>query len=267
MVAVRRTTTRWRRWFAKSRSHTRTCPPLKGPGTTLAFECVSGPESRATGLITSTCRSCWPAKSMCGIPRCSSFTSPLRTAGCDWLAPTTWCSRTPGTRRTQAPELMGQKFQQFEAPNVRAAAVLYAPLWDWKENPRHIRQRHSRLSARVLRSTPSPARARRRLTFVDFIGESWGTHRSTKQGGHALVTGVTLVMAATAALIATAWASPATPGRVGDCGGPSFRPRRLHCKGGKGRWASATAGAARRSASTATDDPVRRAGYGKAFED
>ena len=66
---------------------------------------------------------------------------PLRAgwqwAGVHWSAPTTWCSQTPGTRRTSsAPELMGQKFQQFEAPNRFGLPRFYTlHVWAWKENP------------------------------------------------------------------------------------------------------------------------------------
>ena len=87
-------------------------------GYALAFGCVSGPDSGAMGLH------------YVNMPLV--LDGEIRLTGADYLVfADAW-----DKKHSSSPELFGQKFQQFEAPNRFGLPRFYTlHVWAWKDNP------------------------------------------------------------------------------------------------------------------------------------
>ena len=109
----------------------------EGEGYALKFGCVSGPDSGAMGLhyvnggllnsgvIDATHPQIVIYEPMLG--------GRLRLIGADYLVVAdSWDKQHPG----EPPQLMGQLFHLFEAPNRFGLPAIYTlHVWAWKENP------------------------------------------------------------------------------------------------------------------------------------
>ena len=105
-------------------------------GYGLAFGCVSGPDAGAMGLHYVNMPLVLDGEIDASVPR-SFSTSRWATGRCVWSAPTTSVFADAWDKtHSSAPELMGQKFQQFEAPNRFGLPRFYTlHVWAWKDNP------------------------------------------------------------------------------------------------------------------------------------
>lgn len=108
----------------------------EGAGYALTFGCVSGPDSGAMGLhyvnlplVTDGQIDATRPEIVIYEPTPNGGT---RLVGADYLVFADEWDKT----HTSAPELMGQKFQQFEAPNRFGLPRFYTlHVWAWKTNP------------------------------------------------------------------------------------------------------------------------------------
>jgi len=105
-------------------------------GYALAFGCVSGPDQGAMGLHYVNMRYVLDGKIDAMYPEIVIYepigNGQLRLAGADYLVLADDWDKT----HASAPELMGQKFHQFEAPNRFGLPRFYTlHVWAWKENP------------------------------------------------------------------------------------------------------------------------------------
>ena len=105
-------------------------------GYALAFGCVSGPDSGAMGLHYVNMPLVLDGQIDAAHPEIILYepveNGGVRLVGADYLVfADAWDKTHPS-----APELMGQKFQQFEAPNRFGLPRFYTlHVWAWKENP------------------------------------------------------------------------------------------------------------------------------------
>jgi hypothetical protein len=105
-------------------------------GYALAFGCVSGPDSGAMGLHYVNMPLLMDGQIDATHPEIILY-EPVenggpRLVGADYLVFADAWDKT----HSSAPELMGQKFQQFEAPNRFGLPRFYTlHVWAWKENP------------------------------------------------------------------------------------------------------------------------------------
>ena len=105
-------------------------------GYALAFGCVSGPDSGAMGLHYVNMPLVMDGQVDATRPEIILY-EPIenggtRLVGADYLVLADAWDKT----HSSAPELMGQKFQQFEAPNRFGLPRFYTlHVWAWKENP------------------------------------------------------------------------------------------------------------------------------------
>jgi hypothetical protein len=105
-------------------------------GYALAFGCVSGPDSGAMGLHYVNMPLVMDGQIDATHPEIILYepveSGGVRLAGADYLVLADAWDKT----HSSAPELMGQKFQQFEAPNRFGLPRFYTlHVWAWKENP------------------------------------------------------------------------------------------------------------------------------------
>ena len=105
-------------------------------GYALAFGCVSGPDSGAMGLHYVNMPLVMDGQIDAMHPEIILYepveSGGVRLVGADYLVLADAWDKTHST----APELMGQKFQQFEAPNRFGLPRFYTlHVWAWKENP------------------------------------------------------------------------------------------------------------------------------------
>jgi hypothetical protein len=105
-------------------------------GYALAFGCVSGPESGAMGLHYVNMPLVMDGQVDATRPEIILYepveNGGTRLVGADYLVLADAWDKT----HSSAPELMGQKFQQFEAPNRFGLPRFYTlHVWAWKENP------------------------------------------------------------------------------------------------------------------------------------
>jgi hypothetical protein len=108
----------------------------KAAGYALAFGCVSGPETGAMGLHYVNMPLVADGEIDASRPEIILYEpSPdgeVRLVGADYLVLADAWDKT----HTSAPELMGQMFQQFEAPNRFGLPRFYTlHVWAWKNNP------------------------------------------------------------------------------------------------------------------------------------
>ena len=105
-------------------------------GYALAFGCVSGPETGAMGLHYVNMPLVADGEIDAKRPEIMLYepagNGKVNLVGADYLVlADAWDKTHPS-----APELMGQKFQQFEAPNRFGLPRFYTlHVWAWKENP------------------------------------------------------------------------------------------------------------------------------------
>jgi hypothetical protein len=105
-------------------------------GYALAFGCVSGPDAGAMGLHYVNMPLVLDGEIDATRPEIILYEPAgdgnLKLTGADYLVlADAWDKTHPS-----APELMGQKFQQFEAPNRFGLPRFYTlHVWAWKENP------------------------------------------------------------------------------------------------------------------------------------
>jgi len=105
-------------------------------GYALTFGCVSGPDSGAMGLHYVNLALVTDGQIDAARPEIVIY-EPMangrtKLVGADYLVFADEWDRT----HTSAPELMGQKFQQFEAPNRFGLPRFYTlHVWAWKPNP------------------------------------------------------------------------------------------------------------------------------------
>ena len=108
----------------------------KSAGYALAFGCVSGPETGAMGLHYVNMPLVTDGEINADRPEIILYepagNDQVRLVGADYLVlADAWDKTHPS-----APELMGQKFQQFEAPNRFGLPRFYTlHVWAWKANP------------------------------------------------------------------------------------------------------------------------------------
>ena len=108
----------------------------KSAGYALAFGCVSGPETGAMGLHYVNMPLVTDGEIDVNRPEIILYepagNDQVRLVGADYLVlADAWDKTHPS-----APELMGQKFQQFEAPNRFGLPRFYTlHVWAWKTNP------------------------------------------------------------------------------------------------------------------------------------
>ena len=108
----------------------------KAAGYALAFGCVSGPDTGAMGLHYVNMPLVLDGEIDAKRPEIVLYEpagdGQVRLVGADYLVfADAWDKTHPS-----APELMGQKFQQFEAPNRFGLPRFYTlHVWAWKENP------------------------------------------------------------------------------------------------------------------------------------
>jgi len=108
----------------------------KADGYALAFGCVSGPDSGAMGLHYVNMPLVLDGEIDPSRPEIILYepaaNGQVRLVGADYLVFADAWDKT----HSSAPELMGQKFQQFEAPNRFGLPRFYTlHVWAWKENP------------------------------------------------------------------------------------------------------------------------------------
>ena len=108
----------------------------KAAGYALAFGCVSGPDTGAMGLHYVNMPLVMDGEIDADRPEIILYepagNDQVRLVGADYLVlADAWDKTHPS-----APELMGQKFQQFEAPNRFGLPRFYTlHVWAWKANP------------------------------------------------------------------------------------------------------------------------------------
>ena len=105
-------------------------------GYALAFGCVSGPDSGAMGMHYVNMPLVLDGEINASRPEIVIYepvgNGQLRMVGADYLVFADAWDKT----HASAPELMGQKFQQFEAPNRFGLPRFYTlHVWAWKNNP------------------------------------------------------------------------------------------------------------------------------------
>ena len=105
-------------------------------GYGLAFGCVSGPETGAMGLHYVNMPLVMDGEIDPKRPEIILYepagNGKVNLVGADYLVLADAWDKTHST----SPELMGQKFQQFEAPNRFGLPRFYTlHVWAWKENP------------------------------------------------------------------------------------------------------------------------------------
>ena len=105
-------------------------------GYALAFGCVSGPDSGAMGLHYVNMPLVLDGQIDAAHPEIILYepveNGGVRLVGADYLVLADAWDKT----HSGGPELMGQKFQQFEAPNRFGLPRFYTlHVWAWKENP------------------------------------------------------------------------------------------------------------------------------------
>jgi hypothetical protein len=105
-------------------------------GYALAFGCVSGPDTGAMGLHYVNMPLVMDGEIDANRPEIILYepagNGQVRLVGADYLVFADAWDKT----HSSAPELMGQKFQQFEAPNRFGLPRFYTlHVWAWKENP------------------------------------------------------------------------------------------------------------------------------------
>ena len=105
-------------------------------GYSLAFGCVSGPDKGAMGLHYVNMPLVLDGEIDAKRPEISLYepagNGQVRLVGADYLVLADAWDKT----HTSSPELMGQKFQQFEAPNRFGLPRFYTlHVWAWKDNP------------------------------------------------------------------------------------------------------------------------------------
>jgi hypothetical protein len=105
-------------------------------GYALAFGCVSGPDAGAMGLHYVNMALVGDGEIDPTRPEIILYepagNGNVRLVGADYLV----LADAWDKKHTSAPELMGQKFQQFEAPNRFGLPRFYTlHVWAWKENP------------------------------------------------------------------------------------------------------------------------------------
>jgi len=108
----------------------------KSAGYALAFGCVSGPDTGAMGLHYVNMPLVTDGEIDAMRPEIILYepagNDQVRLVGADYLVLADAWDKT----HTSAPELMGQKFQQFEAPNRFGLPRFYTlHVWAWKTNP------------------------------------------------------------------------------------------------------------------------------------
>ena len=108
----------------------------KAAGYALAFGCVSGPDAGAMGLHFVNMPLVLDGEIDATRPEIILYEptadGKLRLTGADYLVFADAWDKT----HSSAPELMGQKFQQFEAPNRFGLPRFYTlHVWAWKPNP------------------------------------------------------------------------------------------------------------------------------------
>jgi hypothetical protein len=108
----------------------------KAAGYALAFGCVSGPDTGAMGLHFVNMPLVADGQIDANKPEIILYepaaNGEVRLVGADYLVLADAWDKT----HTQAPELMGQIFQQFEAPNRFGLPRFYTlHVWAWKTNP------------------------------------------------------------------------------------------------------------------------------------
>jgi hypothetical protein len=108
----------------------------KAAGYALAFGCVSGPDTGAMGLHYVNMPLVLDGEIDPKRPEIILYepagNGQVRLVGADYLVLADAWDKTHQT----SPELMGQKFQQFEAPNRFGLPRFYTlHVWAWKENP------------------------------------------------------------------------------------------------------------------------------------
>ena len=108
----------------------------KAGGYALAFGCVSGPDTGAMGLHYVNMPLVLDGEIDPKRPEIILYepaaNGQVRLVGADYLVFADAWDKTHST----APELMGQKFQQFEAPNRFGLPRFYTlHVWAWKDNP------------------------------------------------------------------------------------------------------------------------------------
>ena len=108
----------------------------KSAGYALAFGCVTGPDTGAMGLHYVNMPLVADGEIDASKPEIILYepagNDQVRLVGADYLVlADAWDKTHPS-----APELMGQKFQQFEAPNRFGLPRFYTlHVWAWKSNP------------------------------------------------------------------------------------------------------------------------------------
>jgi len=108
----------------------------KSAGYALAFGCVTGPDTGAMGLHYVNMPLVADGEIDANKPEIILYepagNDQVRLVGADYLVlADAWDKTHPS-----APELMGQKFQQFEAPNRFGLPRFYTlHVWAWKTNP------------------------------------------------------------------------------------------------------------------------------------
>jgi hypothetical protein len=105
-------------------------------GYSLAFGCVSGPDKGAMGLHYVNMPLVMDGQIDPMPPEIILYepigNGQVRLVGADYLVLADAWDKT----HTSSPELMGQKFQQFEAPNRFGLPRFYTlHVWAWKDNP------------------------------------------------------------------------------------------------------------------------------------
>jgi hypothetical protein len=105
-------------------------------GYALAFGCVSGPDTGAMGLHYVNMPLLLDGEIDAKRPEIILYepagNGQVRLVGADYLVFADAWDKT----HSSAPELMGQKFQQFEAPNRFGLPRFYTlHVWAWKESP------------------------------------------------------------------------------------------------------------------------------------
>jgi len=108
----------------------------RGAGYELAFGCVSGPDKGAMGLHYVNMRFVLDGQIDAMHPEIVIYEpigdGQVRLVGADYLVFADEWDKT----HASAPELMGQKFQMFEAPNRFGLPRFYTlHVWAWKDNP------------------------------------------------------------------------------------------------------------------------------------
>ena len=105
-------------------------------GYALAFGCVTGPDTGAMGLHYVNMPLVMDGQIDAARPEIILYEpvgdGGVRMVGADYLVLADAWDKT----HSSAPELMGQKFQQFEAPNRFGLPRFYTlHVWAWKANP------------------------------------------------------------------------------------------------------------------------------------